>query len=98
MIVFTRAVIVAFSYLTFGWVLQQLWGWFIVPEGIRPISLGEAVLLRAVLFLLVRDASDPVAKRKSDGDKMLDAFVYTAVLPATLWLLGWAVKTYVWAV
>jgi hypothetical protein len=69
-----------------GWALSTLWGWFIVPLGIRGVTIAEAVGLTLVLSVLhgYRKGS-PV-----DTFTWISGFFH----PFFIVFLGWIVKTY----
>jgi hypothetical protein len=53
----TALVLMPFDLAFFGWQRSLVWSWFIVPLGVRPLSIVEAVGL-AVAWSVIKNGKD----------------------------------------
>jgi hypothetical protein len=69
-----------------AWVLSILWGWFIVPLGVKSLSIAHAygVTLVAGLFLSTRGI-----KENKNQDDWISSLVTWLILPLAALFLGW---------
>ena len=75
-------------YFFSGWVLAKLWGWFVVPLGVVPITLAWAVGL-SVLVGLFRPV--PVSRRDPEtpfGTYLLSILINSFLLTLIAWVIG----------
>ena len=59
-----------------GWVIKLMWGWFIVPLGVMPVTIWHAIGLDALITYLTAT----IARKKVEGNfwvRMLTAFSVT---------------------
>jgi hypothetical protein len=82
-----------------GFALAKLWGWYLVPLGVMPITWWHAGGLFSVQTLVTGGtatyayvAAMGVLKVESKHSKWLVLFM-SAVIPATTLGMGWLVKT-----
>lgn len=70
-----------------GWVGATLWGWFIVPLGVRAIGYWHSVGLSLLFFLLTGLRA---SKEYDDIHKTIAAgLLNSALIPAICLALGW---------
>jgi hypothetical protein len=87
------AFIIALPLVISLWILESvvlmcLWGWFIVPLGVRSITVPWAFGLALVSAVLTHQDVD------HDDDKAGSGFAMAVARPAVAWLLGWAVHSW----
>lgn len=74
-----------------GWTGAKLWGWFIVPLGVPPVSLWHAAGLAAFAALMVMHV--PPHRERSAGEIISEGVyraVYVVMQCGLLLLVGWA--------
>lgn len=94
MIKFIRSLISIGGHFTHGYVLQAWWLWFLVPKGLPPLPFLEAVLLRVAIFAFTRPPFDVMEVPANLEKRVEYTMFYTFLLPATLYLFGWSIKTF----
>lgn len=68
-----------------GYVIQQLWTWHVVPLGVKPIGLGQAIGIDAlVTFMHAHFTAKPI--KDVDGMHILKQLY---VRPLAMLLIGW---------
>ena len=69
-----------------AWVLSILWGWFIVPLGVKSLSIAHAygVTLVTGLFLSTRGI-----KENKNQDDWISSLITWLILPLAALFLGW---------
>ena len=69
-----------------AWVLSILWGWFIVPLGVKSLSIAHAygVTLVAGLFLSTRGI-----KENKNQDDWISSLITWLILPLAALFFGW---------
>jgi len=69
-----------------AWVLSILWGWFIVPLGVKSLSIAHAygVTLVAGLFLSTRGI-----KENKNQDDWVSSLITWLILPLVALFFGW---------
>lgn len=69
-----------------AWVLSILWGWFIVPLGVKSLSIAHAygVTLVAGLFLSTRGI-----KENKNQDDRISSLITWLILPLVALFFGW---------
>ena len=72
-----------------GGVTSILWGWFVVPLGVPPISVAHAVGLSAVVssFLIWRNIQDHTDEKTKTSVKLIIALFIGAFLLGEGWVL-----------
>mgnify|MGYP001575494441 CR=1 FL=1 len=83
----------AVNILWSGFVTSVLWGWFIVPLGIQPVTFLHAAGIGCVLaaFLGVRGLNLERTKGLSTRDAITMGFAAALTIPAMLLLFGWVI-------
>lgn len=84
-------VMLPFTILLRGFVLTQLWHWFLVPLGLREISLAHAYGLSILIALFT---SHTASSSKEDQEKGIAYLVFKMVfmgfaMPLIMWFFGW---------
>lgn len=69
-----------------AWVLSILWGWFIVPLGVKAISIGHAYGFTLTTGLIL---SNRGIKENKDKDAWVSTIIIWLLLPAVALLFGW---------
>ena len=73
----------------YGWVLQNIWLWFIVPFGIKEISFVHAIGLGLVISLFrLNESTD------DDDDKLLEKVLMAFFSPLLILFVGWIVQMF----
>lgn len=73
-----------------GFVLCQLWGWFVVPFGIMMISQAHAYGLTIVASLFITHGVKSSAEDSEGmGKTVLKAFGSLIMFPLFIWLVGY---------
>ena len=72
----------------FGYALHILWGWFLVPLGVPPISIAHAVGLGAIASIM-RSPGRPTPK----GERT-EALFYLAFAPLFALFVGYCAKQF----
>lgn len=74
-----------------GYILQVLWGWFIVPAfGLAALTLPQAIGIDVIVTMLTSHA-----RRASDDSPQFAAAVgRAAVMPAMYLLIGWVARQF----
>lgn len=78
-----------------GWVLTQLWSWFLVPLGLPSVSLAQAIGIGLTIQLIAGLADIPRTKAPEDlktpgriiAFHAMQGFAITAVALQVGWLL-----------
>ncbi len=74
-----------------GFVLQSLWGWFLVPLGVPYIGVAKAIGLSVLAHMFVWQAEQP----DSNGEKPLwEQFLKILMRPAFTFAFGWIVHQF----
>lgn len=69
-----------------GWILKNMWAWFIVPLGVMPINLAHAIGIDS-LFTIYRYHS----RKRSDDDQKSESYlslIGIILVNLTLLLIG----------
>lgn len=79
-----------------GYATATLWGWFVVPLGIAPITYLHAVGLGCVLssFLGQRGLNTDRWKGKDKATLIGEMLGLVIVAPTTLLIFGWAIHKF----
>jgi hypothetical protein len=62
-----------------GFVLAKAWGWFLVPAGLRPVGVAQAIGI-SIFFALIAP-SPPTQKDQSVGESV----AISLLLPLVIW-------------
>jgi hypothetical protein len=62
-------------YPLYGWILTQLWAWFVVPFGFPQLSLTQAIGIILVVSFLTGHTGSNREKPKEEKKKDLIAFL-----------------------
>jgi len=62
-----------------GYVLAKAWGWFLVPAGLRPVGIAQAIGI-AILFTLI--APSPSAQKDQSAG---ESIAISLLLPLVSW-------------
>lgn len=73
-----------------GFVTATLWGWFMVPLGVKAITYWHAVGLGALFGVFT--GSRGLQKEGEAGDIVLYGLVMAAAIPAVCLAFGWLAK------
>ena len=68
-----------------GFVLEKLWGWFIVDLGAPDISVGQAIGISLVAGFLAHQYN------RWTSIYPYSYYVYAIIMPLSIWGIGWAV-------
>ena len=76
------------SAVWWGYALSVLWTWFVVPLGVKAISIPHAYGLMLVggMFLGARGIKD-----NNDKEQWIESIIQAIVIPAVALLFGWIV-------
>lgn len=87
-----------------GYVLVQLWGWFVVPLGAARLNLAQAIGLRLVWFIVrgaqvqyiqVGEMHNSLCPSKSTAPEVCqNRLVCDLLIPLILWGAGWVVHLF----
>ena len=69
-----------------AWVLTILWGWFIVPLGVKSLSIPHAYGFTLVTGLIL---SNRGVKENKDKEDWTSSIIVWILLPAVALLFGW---------
>lgn len=72
-----------------AFVLSKLWGWYLVPLGLPPISKLQAFGLTWIAFLLTSRNVSAQPAGKGASDLMASWLATVAVMPGAALLFGW---------
>ncbi len=82
--------LVPISFAVTGWVLSVLWGWFVVPLGLKQIGLAHAIGLSTVVGLMTgvleQQNSAELEKRPFWSRLLVSTFIRLLVLG-----MGWVI-------
>lgn len=97
-LVIVSLLITPLSWVLNGWVLTQLWQWFITPLlGIRAISIPEAIGFSIVVGYLTRRSNCPYKKRshKEIAIDLMVSILMTFVSPLISLAIGYVTHQFV---
>ena len=80
-----------------GFVLSQLWLWFLVPVGVSPISVVNAIGISIVIgFFTYGFAKDPdlTDKTKEWWERAIFVMLYSTFATCLSWGIGWVVHNF----
>lgn len=69
-----------------AWVLTILWGWFIVPLGVKSLTIAHAYGFTLVTGLIL--STRGIKENKDKGD-WVSSIITWLILPAVALLFGW---------
>lgn len=75
-----------------GYVSATLWGWFMVPLGVAPITYWHAVGLSLLLSVFLGSRGMKNDKKESSTDSLINGFIYSVTIPAASIGIGWLAK------
>ena len=52
-----------------GWVLSVMWGWFILPLGLVPITIPQAIGLMFIVRLLDKETTSPLSYPEEEAEE-----------------------------
>lgn len=84
-----------FALVTHSFVIQEWWKWFIVPNGVRPITMVQAMIIFYAVRVLnskVSDFKTPIYKNDTDNAHMFNIFLFCTLAPAAEWGVGWTIN------
>jgi hypothetical protein len=67
-----------------GWVISIMWGWFVVPLGILPLSIVHATGLGVLITMLVLQKTS-----NSSEENEIEGYVASVVYPIFFLGIGW---------
>jgi hypothetical protein len=82
------------AILAYATVIQHWWEWFVVPNGVRPITLVEAIVLQFGARLLVSKRETRDAESEDLSDLVGRIFAWALVVPGLFYLIGLAFKAW----
>lgn len=71
-----------------GFVLSQLWGWFIVPIGVPSISVPQAIGIAIIASVLTYAPSDAMQEKRDSAQKIARAIGIGFGGPLACWGVG----------
>lgn len=75
-----------------GYVLTNLWGWFVVPTfGFPQIGIAQAIGVSVFVRYVTYRRADLVAPRDAEGT---DQYVYPILVPLGALCIGWVVRQF----
>lgn len=77
-----------------GFVLCQMWAWFMVPLGVVSIGQAHAYGLATMTALFVAHSSSSNDDDKSVGYMVLKSLTSLILLPLLVWFVGWICHMY----
>lgn len=75
-----------------GFVLSNLWDWFIVPLGVRPISILHAIGICVLLDFITYHYYD---YRKSEEIGIISSLTYIIIRPLIALIVGFSLKCFI---
>lgn len=69
-----------------AWVLSILWGWFIVPLGVKSLSIAHAYGLTLVTGLIL---SNRGIKENKNQDDWISSVITWLLIPLVVLFFGW---------
>jgi len=89
-------VFAAVSVVLNGWVLNTLWGWFMVPVlGLPQISIAQAMGIAAIVRLLTYQYTREVVEEGDEVAALTKEFIIVILQPFVVLLLGWIIHFFV---
>lgn len=79
-----------------GWVLSTLWAWFLVPQGVFPISINVAIGISVLIGLFTQHLVHETVKvnKTSSADLISTITGKTIGGPLMALLVGWIVTLF----
>jgi hypothetical protein len=74
-----------------GWVITKLWGWFIIPFGIQPLTLPHAIGIGLILTFLT---AQTLGKSAETLEEKIRECVTPVIWPLFALLLGYIVQSF----
>lgn len=72
-----------------GWVIWSLWGWFVVPLGVREIGMAHAIGISLTVGTLAHQ------RRKSEDSRWFGEWIGSAIAQAVLTIgIGWIIHSW----
>lgn len=75
-----------------GFVLAKLWLWFLVPLGVAPLGIAQAIGISALVSMLTHQAQKTEKTDESLNDLLFKGAIRLALDPAIYLLCGWIIK------
>lgn len=85
---FTAVLILIIYYLYLGWVINDLWTWFMVPLGVVKINIAWAI----GLVFLFKSMKGIIIIPEDINSKLMGKDM--VISPIILWSLGWFIFNY----
>jgi hypothetical protein len=79
---------IVIANVLYGVALAILWGWFVVPLGVRDVNVAQAIGISLVVSLVVRTEPNPEVEEMSFGERYLYAFVTSLTTSMLVLALG----------
>ena len=87
------AIIFGLAPVLRGYVLHELWAWFLVPLGLPIIGKAHAYGIAILLWLATTAGTkSQLDQEKPAGEQLIQACVLVLMYPAVSLLAGWIVK------
>ena len=78
-----------------GFVLAQMWAWFVVPLFHLPaLSVAAAIGLALTVGMVTRN-SEPEDKDKSTAERLITSLIKAFLAPVITLAMGWIVKGFI---
>ena len=77
-----------------GWVLSILWGWFLVPLGLAPISVISAIGIALILNYIQKDFKAEETEGDTAIDKFVNAITKALAKPLGALFVGWIITLF----
>ena len=85
--------LIAAAAVVRGHVLSVLWEWFVVPLGVGPIGLVQAIGIASLAAMLTYEGTADGPREKSVRELLLEAFAKAFLSPLVAlgfcWLVRW---------
>lgn len=72
-----------------GFVLAELWGWFMVPLGVHAITYLHAAGLATLLSVML--GSRGLQSSESGDEALITGFIYAFLIPFLGLVVGWVI-------
>lgn len=89
-------VVVVPASLWYGWVMLQMWEWFVMPLGAPRISLAHAMALAMILHIVSWQSQNDLAKsEKTNEERFKHSMMELVFRPLVILIVGWILQKFI---
>jgi hypothetical protein len=76
----------------YGWAMQTLWGWFVVPLGVRPLTIVQAWGICSLVWFAAYHKTQTKEPKPEWWEPIAELLLRPPLAVATGWFVQWCAR------